>query len=99
MLREDVRWRFGVPPINNTNFAWMQHFVHHMFPIGVAGFILANGLMSSITHNEGVIRKAKNVRSLFLVSFCTLLRSLRVYGLLHATRRQGFILGKGNLFL
>jgi type I restriction enzyme M protein len=58
MLREDVRWGFGVPPINNANFAWVQHFIHHMSPIGVAGFVLANGSMSSNTSNEGVIRRA-----------------------------------------
>jgi len=57
LLQEDVRWKFGVPPKNNANFAWVQHFVHHLNPTGVAGFVLANGSMSSNTSNEGEIRK------------------------------------------
>ncbi len=56
-LREDVRWKYGVPPVNNANFAWVQHFIHHLSPSGVAGFVLANGSMSSNTSNEGEIRK------------------------------------------
>ena len=56
-LREDVRWKFGVPPINNANFAWVQHFIHHLSPSGVAGFVLSNGSTSSNTSNEGEIRK------------------------------------------
>jgi len=57
LLQEDVRWKFGVPPKNNANFAWVQHFIHHLNPTGVAGFVLANGSMSSNTSNEGEIRK------------------------------------------
>jgi type I restriction enzyme M protein len=57
LLQEDVRWKFGVPPKNNANFAWVQHFVHHLNPTGTAGFVLANGSMSSNTSNEGEIRK------------------------------------------
>lgn len=57
LLSEDVRWKFGVPPKNNANFAWVQHFIHHLNPTGVAGFVLANGSMSSNTSNEGEIRK------------------------------------------
>ncbi|MCA9487143.1 SAM-dependent DNA methyltransferase [Candidatus Woesearchaeota archaeon] len=56
-LREDVRWNYGVPPAGNANFAWVQHFIHHLSPRGVAGFVLANGSMSSNTSNEGEIRK------------------------------------------
>ena len=56
-LREDQRWRYGVPPANNANFAWVQHMVHHMSPRGTAGFVLANGSMSSNQSNEGEIRK------------------------------------------
>ena len=56
-LRQDVRWKFGVPPANNANFAWVQHFIHHLAPTGNAGFVLANGSMSSNTSNEGEIRK------------------------------------------
>ena len=57
-LREDVRWKYGVPPVNNANFAWVQHFIHHLSPTGVAGFVLSNGSMSVNTSNEGQIRKA-----------------------------------------
>ncbi|HOQ99725.1 MAG TPA: class I SAM-dependent DNA methyltransferase, partial [Anaerolineae bacterium] len=57
-LREDVRWRYGVPPAGNANYAWVQHFIHHLTPGGVAGFVLANGSMSSNTSGEGEIRRA-----------------------------------------
>jgi type I restriction enzyme M protein len=57
-LRDDVRWAFGVPPAGNANFAWVQHFVHHLAPHGTAGFVLANGSMSSNQSGEGEIRKA-----------------------------------------
>ena len=57
-LREDKRWKYGVPPANNANFAWVQHFIHHLSPTGMAGFVLANGSMSSNTSGEGEIRKA-----------------------------------------
>ncbi len=56
-LREDKRWEFGVPPVGNANFAWVQHFLHHLSPRGTAGFVLANGSMSSNQSNEGEIRK------------------------------------------
>jgi type I restriction enzyme M protein len=57
-LAEDVRWKYGKPPVNNANFAWVQHFIHHLSPKGLAGFVLANGSMSSNTGNEGEIRQA-----------------------------------------
>ncbi|MGA2281148.1 MAG: class I SAM-dependent DNA methyltransferase [Verrucomicrobiota bacterium] len=57
-LREDVRWKFGVPPASNANYAWVQHFIHHLAPTGRAGFVLANGSMSSNQSSEGDIRKA-----------------------------------------
>jgi type I restriction enzyme M protein len=57
-LREDVRWKYGVPPAGNANFAWVQHFIHHLAPTGFAGFVLANGSMSSNQSGEGDIRKA-----------------------------------------
>jgi len=57
-LREDKRWKYGVPPVGNANFAWVQHFIHHLSPLGIAGFVLANGSMSSNTSGEGEIRKA-----------------------------------------
>ncbi len=56
-LRDDVRWQFGVPPAGNANYAWVQHFIHHLAPTGIAGFVLANGSMSSNTSGEGEIRK------------------------------------------
>src|SRR5438309_8708087 len=46
-VRDDVRWKFGAPPVSNANFAWVQHFIHHLSPTGLAGFVLANGSMSS----------------------------------------------------
>jgi type I restriction enzyme M protein len=57
-LREDVRWRYGVPPASNANFAWVQHIVHHLAPAGVAGVVLANGSMSSTQNGEDAIRRA-----------------------------------------
>lgn len=57
-LREDVRWKFGVPPVGNANYAWLQHIIHHLAPNGTAGVVLANGSMSSNQSGEGEIRKA-----------------------------------------
>jgi len=55
---DDVRWQYGVPPKGNANFAWVQHFIHHLSKQGMAGFVLANGSMSSNQSGEGEIRKA-----------------------------------------
>jgi type I restriction enzyme M protein len=57
-VEEDVRWKYGTPPSGNANFAWVQHFIHHLAPAGMAGFVLANGSMSSDTGGEGELRKA-----------------------------------------
>jgi type I restriction enzyme M protein len=57
-LREDARWKFGIPPAGNANFAWVQHFIYHLAPSGIAGFVLANGSMSSNQSGEGEIRRA-----------------------------------------
>ena len=56
-LREDVRWRYGVPPVSNANYAWIEHFVHHLAPTGTAGFVMANGSMSSNQSGEGAMRR------------------------------------------
>ena len=56
-LRDDKRWEYGAPPVGNANFAWVQHFLHHLAPRGTAGFVLANGSMSSNQSGEGEIRK------------------------------------------
>ena len=56
-LAEDKRWQYGIPPKGNANFAWVQHIVHHLAPTGIAGFVLANGSMSSSQSGEGEIRK------------------------------------------
>ena len=56
-LRDDKRWEYGVPPVGNANFAWVQHFLYHLAPRGMAGFVLANGSMSSNQSGEGEIRK------------------------------------------
>jgi len=55
---DDVRWQFGLPPKGNANFAWVQHFIHHLAPQGMAGFVLANGSVSSNQSGEGDIRRA-----------------------------------------
>jgi len=62
LLRDDVRWKFGVPPVGNANYAWIQHFIHHLAPPngrggGIAGFVMANGSLSSNTGGDGEIRK------------------------------------------
>jgi len=56
-LKEDIRWKYGIPPAGNANFAWVQHFIHHLSPTGITGFVLANGSMSSNQSGEGEIRK------------------------------------------
>ena len=56
-LVDDKRWRYGIPPKGNANFAWVQHMLHRLAPKGVAGFVLANGSMSSNQSGEGEIRK------------------------------------------
>src|SRR6266498_3213414 len=58
LLKDDKRWAHGVPPAGNANFAWVQHFIYHLAPTGLAGFVLANGSMSSNQSGEGEIRKA-----------------------------------------
>ena len=58
LLRDDKRWKYGVPPAGNANFAWVQHIVHHLAPAGLAGFVLANGSMSSNQSGEGEIRRS-----------------------------------------
>lgn len=57
-LREDHRWKYGIPPAGNANFAWLQHILHHLSPTGTAGVVLANGSMSSTQSGEGEMRKA-----------------------------------------
>ena len=57
-LRDDQRWEHGVPPVGNANFAWVQHFLHHLALKGVAGFVLAYGSMSSNQSGEREIRKS-----------------------------------------
>lgn len=56
-LKDDVRWRYGMPPSGNANFAWIQHMIHHLAPYGKIGLVLANGALSSQTSCEGEIRK------------------------------------------
>ncbi len=58
LLKDDKRWFYGMPPAGNANFAWVQHFIYHLAPAGLAGFVLANGSMSSNQSGEGEIRKA-----------------------------------------
>jgi type I restriction enzyme M protein len=56
-LKDDVRWKYGVPPTGNANYGWIEHMIHHLAPTGIAGFVLANGSLSSNTSGEGEIRK------------------------------------------
>jgi type I restriction enzyme M protein len=58
LLRKDGRWKYGMPPANNANYAWIQHFLYHLSPSGIAGFVLAKGSLTSKTSGEGDIRKA-----------------------------------------
>lgn len=58
LLAEDKRWQYGLPPTGNANYAWIQHILHHLGPQGRAGFVLANGSMSSNQSGEGEIRRA-----------------------------------------
>lgn len=57
-LKDDKRWKYGIPPSSNANFAWMQHMIYHLAPNGSMALLLANGSMSSNTNNEGEIRKS-----------------------------------------
>ena len=56
-LLEDVRWKYGVPPASNANYAWIQHMIHHLAPNGKIGLVLANGALSTQSSGEGEIRK------------------------------------------
>lgn len=56
-LRDDVRWKYGMPPNGNANYAWIQHMIHHLSPKGITGFVLANGSMGSNQSGEGEIRQ------------------------------------------
>ncbi len=58
LLRNDARWKYGTPPSGNANYAWIQHFLYHLAPGGVAGFVLAKGSLTSKSSGEGDIRKA-----------------------------------------
>ncbi len=57
LLQNDARWKYGTPPSGNANFAWVQHFLHHLSPTGIAGFVLSKGSLTSKTSSEDVIRK------------------------------------------
>ena len=57
LLQNDGKWKYGMPPRGNANFAWVQHFIHHLAPKGVAGFVLSKGSLTSKSSNEDVIRK------------------------------------------
>jgi type I restriction enzyme M protein len=57
LLRTDGRWKYGVPPVSNANYAWIQHFLYHLSLKGIAGFVMAKGSLSSKTNGEGEIRK------------------------------------------
>lgn len=56
-LKDDVRWKYGMPPAGNANYAWIQHMIYHLAPSGKIGLVLANGALSTQTSGEGEIRK------------------------------------------
>ncbi len=56
-LKDDVRWKYGMPPASNANYAWLQHMIYHLAPAGKIGMVLANGSLSSQSGGEGEIRK------------------------------------------
>lgn len=58
LLQKDARWMYGIPPAGNANYAWIQHFLYHLAPNGLAGFVLSKGSLTTKTSNEGEIRKA-----------------------------------------
>ncbi|MEI7616148.1 MAG: N-6 DNA methylase, partial [Actinomycetota bacterium] len=57
LIQDDVRWKYGIPPANNANYAWIEHMVSKLSPTGIAGFVMANGSMSTSTKAEAEIRK------------------------------------------
>jgi len=57
LIQDDARWKYGIPPANNANYAWIEHIISKLSPRGVAGFVLANGSMSTSTKAESLIRK------------------------------------------
>ena len=57
LLAKDARWKYGIPPASNANYAWLQHMIYHLSPKGIMACVLANGSLSSQTNNEGEIRK------------------------------------------
>lgn len=57
-VADDIRWKYGVPPDSNANYAWIQHFIHHLAPDGRAGFVMANGSLTANQSGEGTIREA-----------------------------------------
>jgi len=58
LLQNDPRWQYGMPPVSNANYAWLQHMIYHLSPKGVMACVLANGSLSAQTNNEGEIRKS-----------------------------------------
>jgi len=58
LLRGDARWKLGDPPSGNANYAWIQHFLYHLAPSGLAGFVLAKGALTTMTSGESNIRQA-----------------------------------------
>ena len=56
-MKDDVRWRYGIPPSGNANYAWIQHYLYHLSPRGIAGIVMSNGSLSTNTKEEKVIRE------------------------------------------
>ncbi|MFX0122221.1 MAG: type I restriction-modification system subunit M [Candidatus Hodarchaeota archaeon] len=104
-LRQDERWKYGIPPVRNANYAWIQHFIHHLSPSGIAGFILTNGSLSSTMSNEGNIRK--NIVEANLVDCIVTLPDKLFYNtsipaclwIINKDKRKGMDQGKEVLFI
>ena len=93
-LKEDTRWRFGAPPAGNANFAWVQHFIHHLAPNGFAGFVLANGWFNELASGRAASIRMCPYQTQRLGSRATMRQepdaeSVRVFG--RAERQRGFI--------
>jgi len=76
-VSEDMRWKYGIPPVNNANYAWIEHMIFHLAPSGTAGFVLANGSMATNTNAEANIRK--NIIEADLVDAMVILPSQLFY--------------------
>ncbi|KAF0106049.1 MAG: type I restriction enzyme M protein [Chloroflexi bacterium] len=93
-LRDDIRWKHGLPPVGNANYAWLQHFAYKLNPTGTAGIVLANGSMNSNTSGEGEIRK--NMIEAGLVDCMVALPAQLFYNTMIDARKLGTMINRRN---